>query len=167
MGIYSWKYCDSPDRMICGKMKDSYLLIPAEFGGGAYRTPIYSGYGRIQVDIFEMVAKWNQKHITADHIIPPNRADYIDALCGEQYYQSAMSNYNYYVKRLSDFISGKSDEYMVKAYGTEYIREIGINIAHDEEDNARLKYPIKIAEYATSVYEECDISILDPLQGCY
>ena len=44
-------------------------------------------------------------------------------------------------------------------------REIGIDIACYDEDNAKLKYPIKITHDAGAIYEECAFSPADPDQG--
>ena len=46
-------------------------------------------------------------------------------------------------------------------------REIGIDIACDDEDNARLQYPIKITHDVTAVYEDCQPSENDPYQGWF
>ena len=44
-------------------------------------------------------------------------------------------------------------------------RLIGIDIACYDEDNMKLKYPIKITHDETAVYEECEYSPSDPDQG--
>lgn len=44
-------------------------------------------------------------------------------------------------------------------------RTIGIDIACYDEDNAGLKYPIKITHDKDAIYEECNFSPADPNQG--
>ena len=168
MGCFSWKYCDSKGRMICGKYKNSYLLIPEEFGGGHLIESCYDGYGHIGiVAIYDAVADWNRKYLTTDMIEVPNRNLWGDTPEGQQWYERAMKKYQVQCNRLLDYVRGKSDAYMVKKYGNDWKREIGIDIACYDEDNKKLKYPIKIAEKEDSVYEQCRYSKRDPMQGCY
>ncbi len=47
----------------------------------------------------------------------------------------------------------------------EHDRLIGIRIACYDEDNAKLKYPIKITHDPLAVYEDCKPSLSDPWQG--
>ena len=54
---------------------------------------------------------------------------------------------------------------MEKKYGKEFKRKIGISISCYNEQNAALKYPIKIARLKNSVYEECSPSDSDHNQG--
>ena len=52
--------------------------------------------------------------------------------------------------------------------GIEEKREKGIELACYDEDNARLKYPIKVTLDATATYEECRrASKRDERQGCF
>ena len=45
-------------------------------------------------------------------------------------------------------------------------RNVGIDIACYNEQNASLKYPIKITHDPNAVYEDCKPSLSDPNQGC-
>jgi hypothetical protein len=54
---------------------------------------------------------------------------------------------------------------MKEKYGEDYKRSIGIDIACYNDQNAALKYPIKIAERKNSVYETCEPSLSDSDQG--
>lgn len=45
-------------------------------------------------------------------------------------------------------------------------REKGIELACYDEDNAQLHYPIKISLDSSAVYEECEASKRDEMQGC-
>ena len=47
----------------------------------------------------------------------------------------------------------------------EELREIGIDLAGEDEGNTALKYPIKITHDATAVYEDCQPSLTDDRQG--
>lgn len=168
MGYFSWKYCDSRGRMIIGKHKNSYLLVPEEFGGGHIVESCYDGYGHIGInDVYEIVADWNRKNLTKDAIRAPKREQWDPTPKGQEWYEKAIKRYEFQCQRIQDFANGKPDSYMSKKYGYDWKREIGIDIACYDEDNARLKYPIKIAENEDSVYEKCRPSKDDPKQGCY
>ena len=145
MGQFSWLYCDTKNKkqMLDNVLKDSYLLIPEEFGGGHIVEHCYNGYGSMGGnDIYEVVADWNRKYLTKDcNYCWNNRSSLID------------------------FIDGKSDKFMKEKYGEDWKRDIGIGIACYDEDNASLKYPIKIAVKSSSIYEKMPASLSDPNQG--
>lgn len=166
MGLFSWKYCDDPNhRMICGKVKDSYLLIPEEFGGGHITERRYDGYGCMGGhDVYELLAIWNKKYISSENICIPKRESFSEGEDGQRYFESALKRYEYQCKCITDFINEKPDDFMKDTYGKDYLREIGIYIDFGKKS---LKYPLKIAEKSTSVYEKCKASVRDPLQGCY
>lgn len=179
MGFFSWKYCDSNDRMIVGKFIPSYLLIPQEFGGGHIIENCYDGYGSMGgCDVFEIVAEWNRKHLTKD-CLPIPKCNRVNSPCPSWYSadewpeiakkldEKDMTQYQKDCQCIEDFAKGLSDDYMESMYGVDFKRELGILIAGDDEDNRQLKYPIKIAKKADSVYENCIASESDPLQGCY
>lgn len=172
MGLHSFLYADAPgDRMICGKCKDSYLLIPKEFGGGSIKEHCYQGYFRMGgVDVFEELAKWNKlalgKEISLDVTLVkmPLREDYTEGKEGDEDYRNACMRFREDFSLLFQFFSNKSDAYMVKHYGKDYLRNIGILLF---ERNSNLKYPLKIT-LKDAVYEEVSgCSDADPLQGCY
>ena len=144
MGQYSWIDCKNEERAILdGKKTDSYVLVPKEFQntyGERIKEECYGGYGYFGgYDIYELAALWNRNYINT-----------------EDFGKS---------KRINDFISGLDDETMRERYDDDYLRNIGIDIACYDEQNAALKYPIKITHDKDAVYEDCNPSKSDPNQG--
>lgn len=170
MGQFSWLDCDGVNekhRAILDDVKDNvYVLVPKEFGGGHILETEYDGYGNFGgYDIYDLVADWNKEYITSDAIKKPVREQYDDKE-KEKYYQQALKTYNCEVNRLKDFKDNIDNKIMVERYGKDWKRGIGIDIACYDEDNARLKYPIKITHNADLTYEDVkDISLGDPNQG--
>ena len=194
MGQFSWLDCDRENeghRAILDNVADDvYVLVPKEFGGGHILETEYDGYGNFGgYDIYDLVADWNKEYITSDAIKKPVRERYggiwgyeLDKLKEqglsdeeikikeekerEEYYQRALKRYDCKINRLEDFKTNVSDEIMVERYGKDWKREIGIDIACYDEDNARLKYPIKITHDGGLTYESAKyISLGDPNQG--
>ena len=157
MGQFSWLYCDSGKQMIDNRLKDSYLLVPREFGGGHIVEECYDGYGRMGGhDVYDLVADWNREWAKQN-------PDYVSRSCGRIGDQAW---YPFYTDL------SLSREEVVKKWeetGNARIwfewRIIGIEIACYDEDNAAIRYPIKIAEYEWSTYEGSAPSESDPNQG--
>jgi len=169
MGFFSWKYCDNKkDRMICGKRRNSYLLIPQAYGGGHIVEPCYDGYGHLGGhDVFEEVAKWNRGLITAGFLTEPDRNNYAAGELGDWYFEKAKARFLRESELLKHYADGMDEEFMIRTYGDEWLRTVGILLVCYDEENAKLTYPIKIAIDKDAVYEECGPSLSDPLQGCY
>lgn len=168
MGFFSWKDCKGKGRIIAGEYKSVYLLIPAEFGGGHYEDDYYNGYGEIGYhDVYEQVAMWNKNHISTGMIEKPVRETWDNTDEGQEYFEFVMKRYEKQCQRMTDFINGKDENYMIEKYGDDYLREIGIDISVTDKQNRKLKYPIKITHDENAVYEDCKYSKVDPLQGCY
>lgn len=154
----------------------------------------YDGYGRFGgYDIYDLIADWNKDYIDPDTFTSraleaPREEQYsglfytdVDELRNNgateaeieekinesrhKQYEIALNRYNLERQRLRDFCSGISDAKMKEKYGEKYKRLIGINIACYDEDNVRLRYPIKITHSEKSVYEYCAPSMSDPYQG--
>ena len=64
---------------------------------------------------------------------------------------------------------GGQDIYALVAYWNKGVadRNVGIDIACYDKDNAALKYPIKIASRSNAVYEKCGPSNSCPDQGYF
>lgn len=185
MGSFSWCYCDTGairiDRDGCPVPKRSqrllyrqpaYVLIPKEFGGGHIFEASYPDYGRFGgIDIYDLVADWNRAWI-ASH--PEWKRPY-DVLYESRYPEdpakpiSAMSWYPFFsdlsLSRKEVVERWRDSRPLDSNYWLEY-REIGIAIACQDEDNEALPFPIKVARFKESVYENYPASYGDPGQGC-
>ncbi len=75
-----------------------------------------------------------------------------------------MNRYDTSIQRIKDFKEWDDDE-MAEVYGYDFKREIGIDIACNDWQNASLKFPIKISHSKDDVYELCEPSNSDPNQG--
>ena len=190
MGYFSWKDCIDKKSIKIGS--ECYLLIPEAFGSGHYHTLSYDGYGNFGgVDVYEVVAEWNRDTLSATMLEEKPRLEQYGGLYGfkiedlknkglsdeeirdiedqkrQKAYNSGLSRWNYSLERLTDYKNGLSDSDMEDKYGEDFKREIGIDIACYEEQNKKLKYPIKITKDASAIYENCKYSKDDPSQGCY
>lgn len=170
MGQFSWLDCCNKRPIVTGLKKPSYLLVPEEFRGtygDKIKENAYNGYGSFGgVDAYELVALMNRDYLTKEHLIVPKREEYSDKGITEGYFESAMRRYEARCKKLADFTNKElSDVQMQEKYGNDYLREIGIDIACYDEQNAVLKYPIKITYNPDAVYEKCPYSLGDPDQG--
>ena len=164
--------------------------------GRQIKETCYDGYGDFgRYDIYELVADWNKNYIDCDTFTSKSldagtpdsygglwdsekdelrkagfSASEIEKLNKKrqlEYYNKAVERSNKGMQAIKDFCAGKSDSYMKKNYGANYKREIGIHIACYDQDNAKLKYPIKITHYAGGIYENCKPSPSDPAQGWF
>lgn len=149
MGQFSWLDCRTKEQILCYENRDVYVLVPSEFDK-TYSRHIkeicYDGYGHFGgYDIYELVALWNRDTLNPDD---PYRRSCV------------ISN-----QAIIDFCLHRDDAYMKERYGKNYLREIGIAIACYDQDNERLKYPIKITHNENAVYEYCKPSQSDPNQG--
>lgn len=146
MGQFSWKYSDTKKQLVNGKRADTYLLVPPEFQekyGKAIYEPCYNGYGRFGgYDIYELIALWNKEMIP--EIIEKIRLG--EWRCGSE--QD--------IPNLQDFYEDAEIDCE--------LRWIGIVMACYDEDNRRLKYPIKITTKVME-YDEVKPSLSDPRQG--
>ncbi len=192
MGLYSW--LDAADEMQIRVGDVVHLLIPKElvsvYGTTSYKGR-YDGYGSIGVyDVYEEVAKMNREYLSVDILEPaPKLSEFgglyefekeelkkegktdaeieeIESEKRQQAYSGEIARYNNRVCRLNDFIAGMSQRIMHELYGEDYLREIGIDIAGTDKQNALLKYPLKISKRPDAVYEACNYSKADPKQGC-
>ena len=169
MGQFSWLDCCNKRPIVDNLAKTSYLLIPKEFKdefGPVITEPCYAGYGRFGglhgYDAYALVALWNRKSIGKNNIRVPDEARYSEPF----YYEMALARYKNACERIEDFaVKELSHKEMIKKYGDDYLREIGIDIACYDEENAALEYPLKITYNPNAVYEACPPSLSDPGQG--
>lgn len=172
MGLHSFLYADVPSkRMICGKIFDSYLLVPKEFGGGSFKETCYQGYSKMGgVDVFEELARWNKSALGKEIDLVlirelPKREDYLDDADGDEYYRRACACFKSEFSMLFQYSKNRTDAYMRKHYGNDYLREIGILLFYAGND--KLKYPLKITTCDVDYESVAGYSDADTMQGCY
>ena len=144
------------------------VLIPKEFGGGQIIERYYEGYGDFGgYDVYDLITEWNREYLTPDNLEKPVREDYAEDEQGQECYENAMYRYNRYCELISDYKNGMSEKKLVKKYGDEWKRTIGIMVACHDEQMAVLKYPLRIVEELTLSYEDvAGFSKRCPHQGC-
>ena len=149
MGCFSWLDCKTNEPIINDKKRDVYVLIPKEFGGGHIKETCYIGYGEFDGhDIYELVVDWNKKYLE-------DVQKEIDTwICKWGYWDKEV---------LKKYLNGIEPEFTNKVF--EGKRDFGITLACYDEDNVRLRYPIKITHDKDAVYEWCPPSKSDPNQG--
>ena len=191
MGEFSFLDCCDNQQIKSRQLRDVYVLIPKQYGGGHIVDHYYDGYGHFAgQDIFELVALWNKPWVSPAMLkyegFAPKIEDYglepweIRSLRRRGFdeseitafylykqhdrYKTALSAYNEAVQQLEDFKS-LSDEEMCQKYGDEYLLDIGCSIAGSDSRIPFLVYPIKITYNPDAVYEDCNASLRDPEQG--
>lgn len=144
MGQFSWLDCKTDEQVLDDVRRDVYVLVPEKFGGGHIKEECYEGYGVFGGhDIYELVVDWNKDHF-----------DYAFDLANTW--------------KCGDWLEKYRDDFELVENGFEPVcekRTLGITLACYDEDNARLRYPIKITHDSNAVYECCGISKSDPNQG--
>ena len=143
MGQFSWLDCETGEQVLDGVRRDVYVLVPAEFGGGHIEEECYEGYGEFGGhDIYDLVVDWNAGHLDVIR-------DNAETWAGKP---STADIEN--MERVADGEEPTCEK-----------RWLGIVMACYDEDNARLRYPIKITHDPNAVYEWCPPSKSDPNQG--
>lgn len=175
MGCFSWMYADNPHKnLVIGRR--GYVVFPSDQGacglppGTILKESDYEGYGCFSgYDVYDLVAEWNKDFVSEKNIRVPERSFWGDTEKDDKYYEAAVKRYHYSINRLKDFQAGKPDDYMKDTYGSDWKREIGIDIACYDHENAALKYPIKIVQFKRNVksYDALPPSNSDPNQGFY
>ena len=190
MGCFSWCDCITGEPVRIGSLRKVYVLVPEKFGGGHIEETRYDGYGHFGLyDIYELVADWNRAFLSEQMLEKaPERKAYIglwafeeeemkkaglsgkeireaDEKARDEYYERGLKRYDYRRKRLEDF-KNLTEEGFFEKYGRDGKREIGIDIACYDWQNATVPYPIKITYDEAAVYENCHASKEDDMQGC-
>ena len=193
MGQFSWIYSDTNKQLLDDVYAETYLLVPKPFQdkyGKAIYEDCYDGYGDFgKYDVYELVALWNRENLPSETraLRLPKVEEYgglfdsekeelrkkgateeeikkADAEKQQEYCDKAILRYKEALLRNKDFVNNVPDNVMKEKYGRNYLREIGIDIACYDEDNATLKYPIKITTKEME-YEDVSPSLSDPDQG--
>ena len=178
MGQFSWLDCKTEEQIVDDKVRDVYVLVPKEFGGGHIKETCYDGYGNFGGhDIFDLVADWNREILSSkpNFIFPyaVNRAKYLSDNYGWKSDYSERIILQIRDEPWFEFwadLSLSREEIVNKTkekIGSDFweYRYIGIALACYDEDNGALPYPIKITHDSRAVYESCGISLSDPNQG--
>lgn len=159
MGQFSWLDCVTGEQIIDNKRKSVYVLVPKEFGGGHIKEGVYDGYGHFGGhDIYELVADWNKEYISMENIF------------NSPYYMGGGVSHIEWMLKWGIKSIERSCQKLLKFLSNAPLtrdekREVGIAIACYDEQNASLKYPIKITYNKDAVYEDCNPSDADPDQG--
>ena len=163
MGQFSWMYCDTDNKRNLRVGGKAYVLLP---DGGYIEETCYDGYGNFGgKDIFDLVIDWNRKDLTVEKMEKPKREQWSN----EDLYNAMVKQYERYerfVQILEDCRSLSDEEMTAKYKNPEWKRNLGIDIACYDEDNAILRYPIKISSKPCS-YEAMPPSNVDTHQGSY
>ena len=135
-------------------------------------TEYHDSYGRIGLyDIYELVAEWNRFELSADNLSKkPDDPTRFGGLWGfekeklkeeghsddeiaaldeaerQKYFDAAVRRWERMAALIDEYKTGASDEELSEKYGTEWKREIGIEIACEDENARKLKYPIKLTK---------------------
>lgn len=171
MGQFSWLDCKTNKQIVDDKMKDVYLLIPKEFGGGHIVEHRYDGYGNFgRCDVYDLVATWNREILSKkpNYFFPA-------AIKRAQWISDMYPWHSDYSEKIDIQIHNKpwyeayanlelTEEEVAEQCGAEW-RWIGIELACYDEDNFALPYPIKITYDEKAIYEHCPPSLSDPNQG--
>ena len=149
MGSFTWLRADknisgNGQANICYGEKIK-VLIPNEFGGGCIEGE-YLDYGLVeeadgnQYDLYELVAIWNSSEL-----------------------RNKLAEFGYQNVNLK----AVGEEGTIDSKISNIIRSYGIIIACYDEDQAKIKFPLKLVDKKTQItYEECEyFSIGDPNQG--
>jgi len=151
MGQFSWLDCKTNEQILDDVERDVYVLVPREFGGGHIKETCYDGYGNFGGhDIYDLVVDWNKKYLK--HIVKEIntwKCDWDERS----------------IEVLNDFLHGREAVFLNNGNWKMEKRHFGITLACYDEDNTRLRYPIKITHDKNAVYEWCPPSKSDPNQG--
>lgn len=147
MGQFSWLYSDTCKQLLDDVHADTYLLVPKPFQnkyGKAIYESCYDGYGRFGGhDIYDLIPEWN-KEMIPEIIQRIKNGNWVCSVSERD------------IMNLQAYYEGKEIE--------RELSFLGIIMACYDEDNAALKYPIKITTKMME-YDEVAPSLGDPNQG--
>lgn len=187
MGQFSWIYSDINKQVIDNRRADTYLLVPSPFQemyGKAIYESCYDGYGHFGgYDVYELIAEWNKGFLSKDMLraapklenygglysfekeslrkqgVSEEEIEERDLAQREHFYKLALGRYENSINRLNDYRNGVTGKEMLMKYGKDWKREIGIDIACYDDQNASIPYPIKITS------KEMDYEVVNPSKG--
>lgn len=148
MGYFTWNFANHNNERKLYYGTRGYVACP---DGTYLKEEYYDGYGIFGgKDIYDLVVDWNKDNL-------------VDILSNKNY--KLHCDGSRLIPVAQAFIEGKSEEEIRKIYAEvggpfarsvpqDWKRNIGIAIACYDEDNARLKYPIKITSNMKYKYED-------------
>ena len=159
------------------------VLFPKEFGGkdAQINEYEYGGYGVFNgQDIYELAADWNRRKMAETGGFVNHEGNKLSDQFWFPFYADLSLTREQVAEKVAGYLDSlENTDGLFYTRGTEVLKKdgrypclcweyryIGIFLACYDEDNERLPYPIKIAKYRDSVYEECPPSMGDPKQGC-
>lgn len=169
MGFFSWMFCDTNNKERLKIGKSAYLLTPKDslYEGRNIHESSYDGYGSFYIfDVYEVVADLNREYLSKhpDHLIYQN--DRLRLKPEQKKNGRKVSSFKWYKYYSNLSLSHREIEENMKRDGLRHdYRDIGIEIACYDYDNAHLPYPIKIASKDVP-YESVKASRSDSMQGC-
>lgn len=147
MGQFSWIYSDTKKALLDGVPADTYLLVPKPFQekyGKAIYESCYDGYGNFGgYDVYDLIPEWN-RDMVPEIIRRIRQGEWECSVDDEE------------ISDLQNYYEGKPI--------TCNLRHLGIILACYNEDNFKLKYPIKITTKELD-YDSVTPSKSDPNQG--
>ena len=160
MGQFSWLDCVTGEQIIDNMVKDVYLLIPKEIGGGHVKEPCYDGYGHFGGrDVYDLVADWNRKWALEN-------PDYVSYNQGrplkEEPWYPFYSDSSY--DREGVIEKWKEEDINKLPWPIEW-RGIWIQLSCYDQDAKKILYPVKVTYDMDAVYEDFGFSPSDPNQG--
>lgn len=155
MGLFSWMYANEDNERSLHVGHKAYVCCP---DGTFIYEPSYDGYGDFGGhDIYDLVVDWNKEDLTPEHI---RAAEFWSE-------EDRKEDYRRRCESLNDYQNGLDDAVMKVKYSSDWKRILGIAIACYDEQNAALKYPIKITSTKRCKYEDLPASKSDPDQGWF
>lgn len=174
MGCFSWKFADTDNSKRLRLGARGYLFCP---NGDILQASPYDGYGVFDgLDVFDLVADWNRTYLSEhpEFIIAKAGEDTLfsfgerktDMRADECPWYEAYADLTKTREEVVEGIKQKLKE-MGKGYSFTTYRDIGIDIACHDRQNAAIPYPIKICQrkYCGKSYKELPASERDPDQG--
>lgn len=117
----------------------------------------YTGYGSFNgYDIYELVVDWNREFIGQ---IFKDRCISFLHFSTDKYADSILLGDEYAHSFLKEYLNSEN------LYLNNWKRELGLQIANFDSDNAALPFPIKIASSNKYTYDELPPSNYDPYDG--
>lgn len=187
MGCFSWLDCKTQKPVKLDRNRKVYVLVPQAFQnkfGKHIEENYYDGYGHFGgYDIYALVAYWNKEYLNENMLRPVSKLEDfgglwqyeieelrkagkneqeikdLDMAAQKEHYDAHIARRNRSIDRLNAFRQSQG------RFDNEILRDIGIDIACYDSQNAKLPFPIKITYDPQAVYEDCKPSKADPNQG--